>query len=93
MAYKIEYSPETAYRYPQRTCRQKRIRGNWVLVVLLLAGFFWVRFNGIPDFLIPGDKEITREAAALLVEDLQDGKTVKEAITVFCNTILDATAY
>ena len=89
MKYKIEYSPETAHLYPQKNEKKRKSAGNWLIVVFLVAAILWVRLNGIPDFMIPGNKEVTRHAAATLMENLQEGSTMNEAVTVFCQTILE----
>ena len=40
-------------------------------------------------FLIPGDPEITKSAAVVLMDDLSDGVNVNDAVTAFCRSILD----
>ena len=89
MAYKIQYSPENQARYPI-TNRHKR--WNWsrfVIPAIILAAMLWVRFNGVPDIMIPGNPEVTRSAASELLVNLSDGVAVKDAVTVFCKEIID----
>lgn len=88
MAYKIQYSPEVAHRYPSKgSCTQIK-PGRWVIIVLALAALLWVRAKGIPDFLIPGDPDVTRSAAATMMDEIRAGVPVDDAITVFCKEIL-----
>ena len=89
MGYKIEYSPETAHCYPQRNTPQKRNIGRWFCLLLVIGTILWMRVNGIPDFLIPGDPIITKSAAVTLMDDISDGVNVNDAVTAFCRTILD----
>ena len=92
MAYKIEYSPEMACRYPQELKSNGKTK-KWLVVGCLVAALLWIRLNGVPDFLIPGNKEVTKEAAGIFVEDLRNGKKVEEAVTEFCKTILNDGQY
>lgn len=89
MGYKIEYSPETARSYPQRNPPQKRNIGRWVCLFLLIGAILWMRGNGVPDCLIPGDPRITKSAAAAFMNDLSGGVSVGDAVTAFCSAILD----
>ena len=89
MAYQINYSPESSSRYPQS---QKKYHIDWVkctVLCLLLLTALWVRINGIPDFLIPGDPQITRSAAETMVADIRAGEKLENAVTVFCKEILN----
>ena len=38
--------------------------------------------------VIPGNPEVTKKAAALLVNDLQQGDSAKEAFFNFCNLVI-----
>ena len=93
MAYKITYSPETAYLYPQGKKEKRNITGKWITAAFLIAGLLWIRLNGIADFLIPGNPEVTKEAASVFMEDLQEGVRVHDAVTTFCKTILNDGMY
>lgn len=89
MAYKIQYSPEAACRYPQEREKRKPQLGKWLGLALIVAAALWVRVNGVPDFLIPGNPEITKAATVALIGDIQEGAPWNEAVTVFCETIID----
>lgn len=93
MAYKIQYNPEDNNRYPKcknvRPIRWKR----WIFAVCIFGAVLWLRQRGIPDFLIPGDPEVTTAAAENMVANLQQGSTVNEAVTVFCREILHGAGF
>lgn len=89
MAYKIQYSQETAYRYPQTSSKRTTNWGKWFGIALILAAVLWMRLNGIPDFLIPGDPAVTKAAAVTLVDELRNNIPIGEAVTTFCESILD----
>lgn len=88
MAYKIQYSPEAARRYPSKESRSQIKPGRWIIMILVLAAFIWVRANGVPDFFIPGDPAVTRSAAAMMMDEIRAGVSVDDAITTFCKAIL-----
>ena len=93
MAYKIEYSKESAHRYPQSVKKQREKTGIWILLVGMLVSVLWLRINGIPDWLIPGDPNVTRAAASAFISEMKDGASVNDAITVFCRTVLDGAEF
>lgn len=88
MAYKIQYSPEAAHRYPAQKHHPRGNLWRWIPIVLVLAAALWMRVKGIPDFLIPGDPTVTRAAAAMMMDELRAGVSPEDAITVFCQEIL-----
>ena len=93
MAYKIEYTPEFSYRYPQT--KRKRDATSWkvIMFILLVAAALWMRLNGIPDFLIPGDPVVTRLAASDFFDCVQNGMPIGKAATVFCQQILNGAGF
>ena len=93
MAYKIRYAPESARRYPQVSKKRNVRWGNLVMILMAFAAVVWIRLNGIPDFLIPGDPEVTKEAAAMMIADLDEGVKLDEAVTTFCKEILHGAGY
>ena len=88
MAYKIQYSQETDYRYPQVINKRKIKLGKWFIWVLLLVSAVWIRQNGVPDILIPGEPDVTKAATLTLIDELQNQVPLKEAVTDFCETII-----
>ena len=94
MAYQIQYgkaSPQeriAIMRYSKKTMRLK-----WVVaVVAIFATTLLARF-GLLDFLIPGDREVTRNAFNTMVDDVQNGESVRTALTAFCEEILVNSGY
>ena len=89
MSYKIQYSPDTNDRYPQSVKRHRTAAGKYFAVLFLMLAALWIHFRGVPDFLVPGDPQVTKAAAAVLVEEIRDGAGMKDAITTFCSMVLD----
>ena len=93
MAYKIQYTPEDNSRYPKFKKRKSIQWKRWLFGAGILAGVLWLRYKGIPDFLIPGDPEITTAAAKNMLENLHQGTSVNDAVTVFCKEILHGAGF
>ena len=88
MAYQIQYSPEAFKRYPQAERTQKNYVVKWFCLVFLFVTILWLRINGIPDFLIPGDPVVTKSAMSAFLDKIQSGSSVNDALNVFCHEIL-----
>lgn len=93
LAYKIQYSPEDKRRYPGAKGKTNFRFGQWFLVLCVLAAVLLARQYGVPDFLIPGDPTVTREAASLMMDSLQSGSSLNEAVTVFCKEVLHGAGF
>lgn len=88
MAYIIQYSPESSGKYPQIKKQNSHKLGGWFLLLAILIAAVWIRIYGIPDFLIPGDPQVTKSAAVMMITNLQEGVKIEDAIAVFCEQIL-----
>ena len=91
MGYRIHYGhmlikEEIRQREEKRKTRlpAKLIVACSIVLVITILGK-----TGCLDFLIPGDKEVTKQAFSAMVENVRDGEDVKSAITAFCVEILD----
>ena len=93
MAYKIQYSPENQRRYPGVKGKINLRIGQWLFALCILAAVLLVRRYGVPDFLIPGDPVVTREAASLMMDSLHSGTSLNEAVTVFCKEVLHGAGF
>ena len=63
---------------------------SWIWIILLLCLLvLLIAYNGLPDYLIPGDPYITRTAAVEMVSNMKNGASVKDAVFVFCKQILE----
>lgn len=91
MGYKIQYGQTMTKVFIQET-KNKDIRMpamKWIVLTCALFLAIYLGGSGYLDFLIPGNKEATTAAFTSMVEDVQDGKSVKDAFTAFCLEILD----
>ena len=90
MSYQISYNPEDNHKYP--ICRKLK-RGMWLrwgivfLVLLGLAGAPKVRCK-MESLLIPGDAQVTKNAFSFMLEQIQTGEPIEEAVSAFCREII-----
>lgn len=87
MSYQIQYESEKNRQYPIKTNRLsvKRIVITATIAVLVICLLSSPSFK---RFIIPGDPKITGAAFSRMIDDLQNGDTVGEAITTFCREIV-----
>lgn len=93
MAYIVQYSPEDSKRYPQCKKKQNVRLSKFLLFVFILTAAIFIRLYGLPEFLIPGDPVVTKNAVASMVTDLKSGEPLNNAVTAFCTAILDNAAH
>ena len=90
MAYKISYTPEDTHRYPQKVQRQPGRWGKYYIAILILAAVLCLKQVGIPNFLIPGNAEVTKKAAQTMITEIKSGESLEDAITTFCMDIINS---
>ena len=88
MAYKIQYLPDSNAHYPTHIGKPKKGFGGWIVALLLLGAVLWVRFNGVPECLIPGDSAVTKQAVQTFLSLMQEGEPLRDVVTVFCKEVL-----
>ena len=90
MGYKIQYEigeSEKIYISTRQADRKKRI--TIVLVcILVLSMLLSPLRNRILRYLIPGDPEVTTRAFSQMLRDLEKGDSLKTAVSVFCETVI-----
>ena len=62
---------------------------RWITAAVILLALSLLSKAGFFDFLIPGDKAVTKQAFATMVQEVEEGEGVKSAITAFCQGVLD----
>ena len=94
MAYHIRYGKTTVKESIARLRSYKNFaKINWIAVgIMTVVVAILCRF-GTLDFLIPGDREITKEAFQTMVEDVRNGERVSDALTTFCEEIFAGAEY
>ena len=88
MSYTIQYSPESAKRYPKRRRQRRSSLPYFVLIALLLITYAAFRTN-IKNALQPKDNTVAVEAFSGLVESVESGNSIKNALLTFCSEIIE----
>ena len=94
MAYYIQYGKITTKERIARLRSSQTFKlYNWIFVGILAVTISLLGRLGALDFLIPGDREITKAAFQTMVEDVREGERVSDALTAFCEEILAGADY
>ena len=88
MSYTIHYTPQDDYRYPVKEKRNGKFFKSLLLTVLVLSFMLWIGISGMPDFMIPGDPEVTKSAVAEMIAQMRSGMPMEEAVTVFYRQVI-----
>lgn len=95
MGYRIVYGPtENGHREAARGSTRLRTMVAVILVLFsLTVRLTWQEGTDIlREYLLPGEQTLTQEAFSGLVVDLRKGEHLKDALTVFCETIFNESA-
>jgi hypothetical protein len=89
MAYHIQYGKPGKIERFERLQKSSRYKiAKYVIIGMAILSLALLRRAGKLDFLIPGDKQITRDAFQTMVEDVKSGENIKSVVTAFCEEIL-----
>ena len=70
--------------------RRMVVLRKWVILAFAcVALVLSLSSKTVRHYLLPGDPVVTEKALQELVSDLRDGEKVSEAVTAFCQEILD----
>lgn len=91
MGYQILYeSGGIKTKIPSGKKKQRKSTIEWAMIllpiVLLLA---LVKNSGFRRFILPGNKDVTEAAIIRLVDSIQRGDHLDEAVTAFCRQIIE----
>ena len=91
MPYSVIYSTKGIAKFKSQS-RNKRIKRLLLIVsgaVICFALCYAPVRNQLIQIFFPGDHEVTKVAATQMIEDIREGKPVREAVTAFCQEILE----
>ncbi len=89
MSYRITYDQEMRI-YDLSNTRKTGYYMKWIYGAIVCISMIFVLFSGnIRSFLLPGDPKVTEAALIDLAENLREGESFSDAVTVFCREILD----
>lgn len=90
MPYRIHYTPQYAHKYPSVRRTVKNKLGKWGACLVLTLLLAWLGLRVVPEFLVPGNPDVTKTATLQLIAHIREGMTVDEAIIGFCKQVIDA---
>lgn len=86
MSYSIDYNPELHKNYPMK--RKKMILKPLGITICLLSAVYMIYSFGLINFLIPGDPDVTVSAFSEMVDGVQNGQPVSDAVYMFCKCVI-----
>lgn len=91
MSYRIVYGEEPMHwQKKNRTGRIVAYTAICLILFLTLTWKFWpAGAEVLQEVLLPGDAELTRQALTNMVENLRAGEAIGDAVSVFCQEIVD----
>lgn len=92
MGYRIEYDPKehTSGKAGVFVRRIQILTAAFFLLFVLLVRQAWLEGTEIlRNTLLPGELSFTRTAFQTMLGDIRQGTSVQEALTVFCQQIID----
>lgn len=92
MGYRILYG-ETVKKevLTETTKNRKPLIGVIAGVIMCCVFTFIISKNAdkLVDFILPGNKEVTKNAISTFAEGLREGESVSNAFVAFCQEIID----
>ncbi len=92
MSYRIQYSHEFAKHYPIKKNRKRGLLPFAIIMVALLVAYL-VFGTGIADIFLPGDQDVAASAFSGLVESVESGNSIRNALLDLCREIIKSGAY
>ena len=89
MSYRVDYNPETKTRYPTYIkIRKKASIKPLLFAVVTITICYCIYRSNLLRYLIPGDPAVTTAAFSGMVDNIEAGKTVRQAFLEFCKEII-----
>lgn len=91
MGYKIQYGPALKAEIKSRSFWKKQWKAAAVLTAMAaaLVLVFIGETETLRDVFLPGDADVTHRALIELTENIREGESFADAITVFCLEIIE----
>ncbi len=92
MAYSIQYGAGEIRKEeikPAGFPYSRQLLTGAAIFLLLMGIFSFIGVDNIKTFLLPGDPAVTEAAFVGMVEDIRAGERLSDAVTAFCQEIMD----
>ena len=85
----IDYNPEMKKRYPSFVKFRRKVR-VWPLLITVgvVTICYGIYRRNLLRYLIPGDPAVTTAAFSGMVDNIEAGKTIRQAFLDFCKEII-----
>ena len=89
MAYKVVYGPMPKIRKKSGILRFQALTAMCLMLFSLGVRQVWPEGREVlQDFLMPGDMTVTQAAFGDMLENLENGQNLTDAVTAFCRQIV-----
>ena len=88
MAYQMDYSDFAASRVPE--AKKRKFFRKWMApacAILIVLSILFI--PKVRDGLIPGNPQVTKEAAGEMIQRIREGEGVVDAFAQFCLEIIE----
>ena len=89
MSYRVDYNPEMKKRYPSFIKIRRNVPTRPLLIaVAVITICYGIYRSDLLRYLIPGNPAVTTAAFSGMVDNIEAGKTVRQAFLDFCKEII-----
>ncbi len=90
MGYAIQYAAGVTKKYPHKKRRGKPNKKTLLgLIVVTVIAVALVHIPAFRRLVLPGNPEITERAIIKMVDELQAGEGLGEAVSTFCREVIN----
>ena len=92
MSYVVHYPTGVKHKYPQKVKTTRLRPSNIALASLGIVVAVLVLFNvpTLRNVILPGDPEVTEQAAKTMIDQLREGETFADCFADFCREVIAA---
>lgn len=87
MSYEVQYGEKAGFRMPVAEKRKLPVK-KFVILIAAAAVAALLMIPNVRDALIPGNAQVTKQAAGEMIQRIQDGEGVVDAFAQFCQQII-----
>ncbi len=93
MSYRISYNNSVPIGKSRiRFKLRKRVILKAAIMLLICATVLFAinhKDGLVIKYILPGDSEVTERAISIMLNDIKDGRPVKDSVVTFCREIID----
>lgn len=90
MGYSVQYTNGVSKRsvFREEDFNKKARRGSRIVIIILMIMGLASLLGWHPAYLIPGDPAVTKSAFMSMLHQVEEGETIKTAVTTFCKEVI-----